>query len=393
MTPPRVLMVTGVYHPETSGAALQCRQLVRSLADRVRFRILTTTSEPSLPATDIVEGVPLDRVFVDPGRLTSKAAAAAHMTQIFLRLRDDLDIVHLHGFSQKTMLLVALARQFAKQVVIKLTSVGHDDPLTMRARGGAAFAAYRRADRFIGVSPRFETAYAAAGLPDGRYRFIPNAVDTDRFRPAAAGEAAALRAALGLAPDRPVVLFVGFFSPEKRPDVLYRAWAALQAEGLDASLVLVGRTRSAYYEIDPAMAEAIKRDAAARRLADRVYWVEHTDAIERYYRAADVFALPTTREGLPNVLLEAMASGVAPIITALPGVTDWIVAHQRTGLLVGEDDAGLEAALRTLLTDVAARTAMGQAARRDVEQRFAPAVTAARTADLYGELLAATGRH
>jgi glycosyltransferase involved in cell wall biosynthesis len=180
------------------------------------------------------------------------------------------------------------------------------------------------------------------------------------------------------------VLFVGFFSVEKRPELLYRIWARLWDEGVRSTLVLVGATRSEYFEIDPSMAERVRADAAQRGLSSHVHFVERTTEIESYYRAADVFALPTTREGLPNVLLEAMASGVTPVITRLDGVTDWIVEDGRSGRLVAAaDEEGFAAALREAIGSPDTRARMGAAARAYVERHFTPQSTASRTLDVY----------
>ena len=376
---PRVLMVTGAYHPETSGASLQCRQLIRLLRGRAEFLVLTTTTDPALAPEDRVDETDVSRVFVDPASAASKATAAMRLAAVLTRLRDRFDIVHLHGFSQKTMLVMAMARAFGKRIAIKLTSFGHDDALSMRRSGMAAFEFYQRADCFIGVSPQFGTAHRAAGLAPERYVSVPNGVDLMRFTPAAAGERRTARRALGLDPDRPVVLFVGFFSHEKRPDLLYQAWADVTERGLASTLLLVGPTRSTYYEIDAGMADALKEDAAERGLLDRIAFVEHTHAIEQCYKAADVFALPTLREGMPNVILESMASAVPPIVTNLEGVTDWIVEDGVTGLLVPPNDrSALADALTKLLSDTPRRETMGHAARTSVEARF----SAQRTADL-----------
>jgi glycosyltransferase involved in cell wall biosynthesis len=386
MRRPRVLMVTGTYHPETSGASLQCRQLVRLLHDEADFTVLTTTTSSDLPERDRVDAVDVWRVRVDPRSAASKLSAAARMTRAFAHLRRRFDIVHVHGFSQKNILVTALSRLFRKRLVIKLTSVGHDDGLTMRARGGLQLACYRQADRFIGVGPRFEEAHHAAGLPSSRFRLVPNGVDLDRFRPADAPERAAIRERHGLPIDTPLVLFVGFFSHEKRPDALYRAWADVTERGIQSVLVLIGPTASDYYEIDPRMAPAIRDDAARRGLLPRLVFVERATAIEDYYRAADVFALPTLREGMPNVVLEAMASGVPAIVTRLPGVTDWIM-DETTGVLVPPDDpAALADALGGLLADAPRRQAMGRAARTSVARRFSARATAAQMVSVYREL-------
>ena len=385
---PRVLMVTGAYAPETSGASLQCRNLMKALAGRAQFRVLTTSTDPSLPWNSVVDDVKVRRVTVNPESRLSKIAAIERMASSFLELAPDIDIVHLHGFSQKSILLIALAKLMHKKIVIKLTSVGHDDPASIRAQGAAMWAAYRRADRYIGVTPRFEDGFAATGLDRARFTFIPNGVDLDRFKPASDGVRAELQHQLRIPTGEPVVLFVGFFSREKNPDVLFEAWLSLLERGVRSSLVFIGATRGSYYEIDAGIAERIKAKATRRGVIDQIVFVEAEDHIEHYFRAADVFALPTAREGLPNVLLEAMASAVPPVITRLDGVTDWIVEPGVTGELVPSiDDKAFADALQKLLTSPERREAMGKAAREHVAANFSIAATAQKTFEVYEDLL------
>src|SRR6202008_1316117 len=151
MTPgqPGGLMVTGAYFPEVSGAGLQCRELVRQLRDSIRFTVLTTTTDPTLPADDERDGVPVRRVFVDPASAWSKLTAGWRMTRVVLRERGRFSILHLHGFSQKSLLLIALGLVPGKRVAIKLTSVGHDDPAAIRARGWLSYWCYSRAHVFF----------------------------------------------------------------------------------------------------------------------------------------------------------------------------------------------------------------------------------------------------
>jgi len=388
MTRPRVLMVTGVYAPETSGASLQCRRLIRALRDRVDFRVLTTSTDPSLPWNSVIEDTPVRRVAVDPRSRVSKLAAIERMASSFLEIAPNIDIVHLHGFSLKSVLVIALARLMGKRIVIKLTSVGHDDPQSMRAASKLQWLAYRRADTFIGVTPRFAEGFAATGLDERRFVFIPNGVDLQRFRPATPDVRAELQHQLRIATGEPVILFVGFFSREKNPDVLFDAWLALLDRGIKSTLVFVGATSGAYYEIDSGIADRIKARAEKRGVGERVVFVESAEHIEHYYRAADLFALPTAREGLPNVLLEAMASGVPPIITRLEGVTDWIVDPGVTGELVASpESAPFAHALEPLLISAERRQAIGEAARAHVAAHFDIAATADRTFAVYEQLL------
>ena len=170
--------------------------------------------------------------------------------------------------------------------------------------------------------------------------------------------------------------------------MLFEAWLALHDQGVQSTLVLIGATSGTYYEIDSGLAERIKEKAARRGVGDRLVFVEAEEHIEHYYRAADVFALPTAREGLPNVLLEAMASGVPPVITRLEGVTDWIVTPGVTGELVPSVDSKAFAdAIGRLLSSRDRREAMGAAARAHVAANFSLAATAQQTFEVYQELV------
>lgn len=391
MRQPSVLMVTGAYDPEVSGASLQCRALIRALGHRVSCMVLTTSADPTLPARDDIDGVAVYRIHVRVERVWSKGWAAMRMVWLTLRLRHRFDLLHLHGFSQKSRLLVVLAWLLRKRVIIKLTSVGHDDPVAIRGRGRFDFWCYTHADALVGVSPQFEVLLRAAGLSPAKYALIPNGVDLERFRPVTPDERRALKRSLGLSPDRAWFLFVGFFSREKCPDVLFDAWLRLQRDGWPGiGLLFVGATRGRYYEIDPTLSAAIRTQAARRGLTRQLVFVEETREVEKYYQAADCFVLPSVREGLPNVLLEAMASGLPCVATRLRGVTDTVITDGVNGLLVPPRDAGaLEQILRLLLEEPERAKALGQRARQTVEDEY----SLVRTAECYLRLYQAKLGH
>ncbi len=385
-------MVTGAYYPEVSGAGLQCRELVRILREKFIFTILTTSTDALLPTVEAVNGARIYRVVVDVSRLGSKIKAALCLIVTFVSLSWQFDIVHLHGFSQKSLLLVLLARLFKKKLVLKLTSVGHDDPFSIRARGRMAFWCYSRADLFFGVSPRMQKLYHSSHLPLEKFKLIPNGVDLDRFRPVEDGERQALRRELGLPEQLTLILFVGFFSHEKCPDLLFKAWTSVRGKGLPATgLVFVGATRSRYYEVDPNLARKIRASAQNLGLEKQVFFVEVTHEVEKYYRAADLFVLPSSREGLPNALLEGMATGLPCIASKLQGVTDSVIDHGENGLMVpARDVEALEGAIRSLLQDSIRAKALGRKARRTVEERYSIRQTAAHYLEAYQHLSAHT---
>jgi glycosyltransferase involved in cell wall biosynthesis len=379
-------MVVGAYFPELSGGSLQIRHLVRALGDRVACTVLTTSAVRH-PELHEVDGVPVHRVYVDLSSRRSTALAAVGLGRAFVRLAGSIDLVQFNGFSRKSVLLMALARALGKPRIVKLTSVGQDDPRAIRARTRVGFAVYRGAEMFIGINPRQRELCLEAGIEPARFTFIPNGVDSARFRPATTVERSELRRALDLPPDGPLTLSVGFFSREKQPGVLFEAWRRLPRP-LAGGLVFVGATQSRYHEVDPALAPTIRAAARAAGVEERLRFVERTDEIERYYRAVDAFALPSTREGMPNALLEAMASGLPCVTSRLPGVTDWFVDDGASGLLVAPGDVdALTAALTRALGDREVATALGRCARATVQARFPFDAVAGAYAEAYARLL------
>jgi glycosyltransferase involved in cell wall biosynthesis len=383
-----VLMVTGAYYPELSGGGLQARAVVQALRSRIDFLVLTTSIQPELPARADDDGVPVYRILVRVGQRLSEMRAAIKTISFFIRTQHQFDIVNLHGFSRKAVLIYRLARMLRKRFVLTLQTGGHDEPGAARALGRRAFDAYAGADLVISVSPGLTRAYVDGGLPPERVREVSNAVDTNRFRPVSSdSERSALRRALGLPIDRCLVLFVGYFSADKRPSVLYDAWRRLPST-VSSTLVFVGATDSKYKEVDPALAATIRRDAEAAGHSADVLFVPPTSAIEQYYRACNVYVLPSRREGLPIALLEAMASGLACVASRLPGSTDGIIDTGTNGVLVEVDDAqGFSDAIAQLSANPRAAAQMGAQARATIVERYSIAVTAERWRAAYEEVV------
>src|SRR6185436_8235807 len=118
--------------------------------------------------------------------------------------------------------------------------------------------------------------------------------------------------------------------------------------------------------------------------------VDATYDIERFHRVADVFVLPSVRDSIPNVLLEAMASGTPCIAPHADGVTDALIQHERNGLLVPPGDhAALQAALRWCDEHRDRAEALGAAARRTIKARFDLGVAADAYFNAYCEMVPA----
>ena len=333
-----MLLVAGAYYPEISAAGLQCQAVAAALRGRARVSVLVTAVDPALPSFETIDGVEVTRVGVNVRSGASKASASIRLLGRLAGLLPGVDVVHIHGFSRKNVPVALMAQLLRKPVVLTLHTSGQDEPQAIEARGTLSTWAFRSATMILAVSPNLIRRCEEAGLPADAVRLTPNGIDTSRFRPATGAERLALRRELGWAADVPVVVFVGFFSRDKRPDLLFRAWRRLADQGGRSKLAYIGATASPYFEIDEAIAREIRERAADMGRADDVMFVEPTHAMERYYRAADVFVLSSVREANPVALLEAMACGLPCIASRIEGATDVIIEDGINGRLVDRDD-------------------------------------------------------
>lgn len=384
-------MVVGAYYPELAGGSLQCRTLVRALHDRVRFSILTTTSERELPRTSEIDGVPVHRVLMDVRTPFTKIAGALALLRLTPALAASHDIFHFHGFTEKMLVLLAAAKVSGRRTIEKMSSLGWDDPIGLRSRplGRVLASAQARVDRFVAVTPALRDRCLDAGLPARVITDIPNGVDTSRFAPVDADTRAAVRRRLGLPADSTVVTFVGFWSAEKGAALLFDAWReARRRTGAETTLVFIGSTAPDHGEVDARLVASARDTIAREGLGARVLFVDRTSDVPSYLQASDIFALPSAREGLPNALLEAMATGLPCIAADIPGVTGFLIDHDVNGWVIPAGDASaLARTLAMLLEDPAARLRAGAAACDTIRARFAIDAVAERYLALYHDLM------
>lgn len=202
-------------------------------------------------------------------------------------------------------------------------------------------------------------------------------VDTQRFRPDAEMRKQ-VRNELHIDAEQFVLLFVGRMNDEKGIPELVHVFVELAAAGRNISLVLVG-------------AEESIRFAQVRDMCGHYQHLLHTAGYtaspERYMAAADVFCLPSHREGFGQVIIEAAACGVPTIATAIYGIQDAVVDGV-TGKLFTPGDMGmLKQQIALLMDNIALRSGMGEAARQRAQQQFSAQSITEGMMDFYQEML------
>ena len=202
-----------------------------------------------------------------------------------------------------------------------------------------------------------------------------NGVDMERFSPGPTP----LRRELGIGEEQPVIGFVGRLTCDKGVPELIAAFEVILDEEPEAWLLLVGW----FDEAEDALPLPLRERILAH---PRILLTGMVSDTAGYYRAMDMLVLPTWREGFPNVVLEASATGIPVITTESTGSRDSVVPEV-TGLLIppGYPEAICEAVL-TLLLNPERRRSMGQAARAWILAHYAEEDVLSRTAAFYKRL-------
>lgn len=218
----------------------------------------------------------------------------------------------------------------------------------------------RLAARICCVSDDVAAAMRRWGtVPSRRLAVVPNGIDTDLYGDRSGR--GALRERLGISARSIVIGSVGRLTEVKRQDLLLHALAALAESFPELRLLLVG---------DGTERGRLGQLAAKLNVEDRTTFAGYQAHPERFLAAMDLFALTSRHEALPLALLEAWASRLPVVSSAVGGISK-VVEHGRTGLLFPSGDCGaLVESLRKVLTDGALAQNLAAAGRAEVEAKY-----------------------
>lgn len=271
-----------------------------------------------------------------------------------LRRTRQFDLVHAHWIVPNGVIAAAST---SMPLAIGL----HGSDVFLAEKPGmrkAAAWALRRARLLTGCSPELVDRVRALGFPEERSRVIPYGVDVKTFAPGPSG----WRERLGIPAGAPMILSVGRMATKKGFHILMEALPEILSSG--AHVVLAGGG-----DLLPEFQRRAAGFGGRLHLPGPVL----RDTLPDLYRAADVFVLPAVHDskgnvdGLPNVILEAMASGLPVVASGISGIP-LAVEDGLTGLLVPEKaPAALAGELRKLLADRELARAMGERGRRKAE--------------------------
>jgi glycosyltransferase involved in cell wall biosynthesis len=387
----RILHVVPTYLPATryGGPIVAVHSLCRALAARGHaVEVFTTSIDGPLDTA-----VPYDRpVMLDGVKVryfaSRRLRRLSYAPSLMQSLHDEIsgaDVVHLHSaFLWPTWRAARLSHErripyvmSPRGMLVKKLIAGRN-----RLIKSVWIALIERSNLEQASAIHATSAIEAEEIRKFGWRLpriavVPNGVDA--FEQEARQDAPAADIA-ALAGQQPLVLFFGRLAQVKGLDRLLRAFVHTQR----GTLAIVGND----YE---GLATSLSEMARQLKIDDRVRIVPRTitDAEkECMFAAARVFVLPSYSESFGNVVLEAMQRGLPVIVTPEVGAAE-VVKESGGGLVAGGDAQSLGAAIDRLTEDAAKSSAMGEAGRRHVSERYGWSSVAARIEALYGELKAA----
>jgi len=311
-----------------------------------------------------------------------------------LRRARSFDVVHIYTAGWAGFLAPLASRLAAVPCVFSSTLQGSDDPASIRSQswGGLKLGLLRLCKKVVAYTPGQAEAFVRHGFPSQRVLTLTCGIDDQYYTPGTDEKARRMvRKAAGQELDGPVILFIGTLSRRKGVDLLLDSFRLLLERIPNAVLVLMGpKSAGEDSTLDEAFVANLQEQCQAPPLKHHVAFLGRIDSRERkraILRASDVFALFSHNEGLGIVVLEAMACGVPPVLTALPLVFDYIVDDGQNGrIATTRDPAELAGLLSQTLSSPHVHRIMSQKARERVRERFAMDHIAAQYFKLYSDL-------
>ncbi|HLR90496.1 MAG TPA: glycosyltransferase family 4 protein [Balneolaceae bacterium] len=297
------------------------------------------------------------------------------------------DVVHcLTAFQHSFM----FAKWFEEQGVPVLIKIGQSDhtgfnenSLQSRLLGLNRYRLRHANDitGYISISRIIRQKLQDAGIRPEKIHDIPNGVDVDRFRPAESSEKRALREKLNLK-DQFTVIFTGAFSDRKNPLLVAQALQNFTSEEQkQIQLLLIGP------DTDQGEQRREIQNLIHSRGLSNIIVKDFVRNVEDYYKASDLFVLPSNQEGFSNSMLEAQACGLPAVVTKISGSEDLIV-DSLNGTFISATDDSIYQAINVYFKNPEIVKKESAAARRKILDSYSSEVILKKHLELFRNIIA-----
>ncbi len=276
-----------------------------------------------------------------------------------LRLAGKSDLLHAYWTPSG---LVALMVKGIRNVPVVVTLWGSDIYFARTPLFAGIFKwLMRKADAIVCESDSFRNQLIQLGIPTKKISVIANGIDFEAFKPS---DKTTARRRLNLPQDKTIIINVGGLSPVKDQKILIEAASQIIANKPDLLLVLVGEGETR---------KELEALVQSKGLQEQVHFTgfQKVTKIPDWLNSADIFVLTSVSEGNPNIILEAMSSGLPIIATAVGGIPEMIRDGEEGLLIPPRSPEALAEKLNTLLGDPELQKKLSQNALKTVQSNYA----------------------
>lgn len=311
-----------------------------------------------------------------------------------IRYRKEYDILHLHVLWWASLLIGPWTKWKKIPVIYESVLLDADTPggILQGRFGKIQVWLMKSYMSILAISQYLAEDYLKCGFSPSRVFTLMNSVDDTLFVPVpTTEEKESLRRKLNIPGNAFVLLFVGIVGERKGVDILIRAFFEAASKRPELYLLIAGpKTRREIPSSDEDFVNDVYSFLNQHTLLDRVRFtglIQDRQRLAEIFRASDIFVFPSKKEGLGNVVLEAMASGLPVVVSQLP-VLDNIIKHEENGLVVpiGDGDA-LRDSIVVLKDDRSLAEKIGYNARHYIEKNLSPIQWQKQLVHIYDGLL------
>lgn len=383
---PRICLLIGFFLPNYSGASLQAFRLLKNLQNNNIRSFVITIKRAKLSPFEVIDDIPVHRIDGPDGKWTVRGTLKFWWA-LFLklyRMRNQYDIIHIIGAHLQLSIAGPVARLLGKKSIVKLTLARSDlDKLGEGRWGRLQKYCLDRVDRYISISHEITDELRASPLSNQKVIEIPNGVDTDIFHPSKSEvERLAARKYFSLNGEL-TAGYIGILNQRKGIDLLVEAWRRIKQQNCPGQLLLIGPEENTEPEY---FADNIKKKVEQYDLTDSIIFWGPEENVPELLRSCDLLILASRSEGLPNVVLEAMASGLPTLVSDTAGAETVIDDGQNGSIFHNDDPEDFSKQLMNLLKNKPLREKLGLAARSRIEAEFSMNRIGKRYRKLYDSL-------
>jgi len=334
--------------------------------------LMTFNRNLKLKSRENLEGVPFFRIPYFNKNIVLKLLSLIFIipNYILCILKHNIILIyggHIIGYE----LIILFSKLFGKKVIFQSLLLKEDDLDTILRRRPIFIRSlylyiFKIIDIYFSINSEFTRRYLSHIDLTQKIFESPQGLNTGIFFPVNQEKRNKLRGKLKLPKDKFVIITCGFLVNRKGFEEIFRR---LEKINIPFLYVIVGDYKVSNGHFLSKFQDEMDtiHKSGLTSLKNKILFTGPKTNIHQYYQCADVFLLNSVREGLPNVLLEAMASGIVPVVRNLPGVTNFITFHNENALVFENGDQ-MEVYLLELFNNVEKREYLSKNAEKTIVQ-------------------------